>query len=210
MRGRPRDGTVVAMTTTLPTLVAGVVATPEHTEAVDVLARGVRDHATHVRVFGSEPEHREHALALVYTALLTDRRAEVVGVRRDGRLVAASYARLPSRSEASPVLGAVVGLGSAALVRVARWMAAREQLRPAVPHLELGPLAVAPKARGLGAEAALLAEQRARLDRLGATGFAIAERPDDVEAHLDEGFVISAEAELLDVPVWALTRPARS
>ena len=122
------------------------LALEELAEAARVLGRGMRDNPGHVRVFGSDPDHREAALMRLFTPLLKQYRPKgaILGAFSENRLVGVCAMVVPGRckatlTEKAVLLPAVIrGNSLSVLISVLRWTSAWERRDPAEPHWHLG------------------------------------------------------------------------
>ena len=120
----------------------------EHAEAVEVLARGMRDNPIHVAAFGPDPAGRERALRRLFTGLFAHMGPnEAIAARRDGAIVAVTGVLVegacrPRPAQAMRMFPAVAALGPRAATRNARWVGVWRKHDPDEAHDHLGPLAV--------------------------------------------------------------------
>jgi ribosomal protein S18 acetylase RimI-like enzyme len=80
---------------------------------------------------------------------------------------------------------------------------------PAEPHWHLGPVAVDPDSQGQGIGGAMLADFCARMDGHGALVYLETDKSENVRFYEKFGFAVAAQGEVLGVPNWFMSRPAR-
>ena len=189
----------------------GDLTQSSYSDAVGVLARGMRDNPLHVAAFGSDPDRRERAHAAMMRALFRHgRNNEPIGVWRGETLVACTGVLVrggcrPSLSQLR-MLPAIVGLGPRTVARVAAWVRVWSARDPDEPHAHLGPLAVDRHLQGQGIGGTLLAEHCRRLDERGELGYLETDRPENVRFYEKQGYRVVGEAPALGVPCWFMRR----
>jgi ribosomal protein S18 acetylase RimI-like enzyme len=184
-------------------------------EGVGVCARGMRDNPLHVAAFGSDPERRVLALTRLFTAFFSVFEGqEPFGLRRGGRLVAATGVGPPGSCPNRPTAGqrlrftpTVLGLGPRTAARMGSWMKTWADHDPDEPHSHLGPLAVDAQLQGQGIGTVLLREYCRRLDAAGQTGYLETDKAENVRFYERGGFEVAGEAEVIGVRNWFMGRP---
>ena len=191
------------------------LALEELAEAARVLGRGMRDNPGHVRVFGSDPDHREAALMRLFTPLLKQYRPKgaILGAFSENRLVGVCAMVVPGRckatlTEKAALLPAVIrGNSLSVLISVLRWTSAWERRDPAEPHWHLGPVGVERDLQGKGIGSALLKVFCDRMDSAGALAYLETDKPENVRFYERFGFEVVAEDDVVGVHNWFMTRP---
>jgi len=85
-------------------------------------------------------------------------------------------------------------------------MSAWAKYDPAEPHSHLGPVAVDPELQGRGVGSMLLAEYCQRLDQRTMLSYLETDKPENVRLYQRFGYHVTAEAEVLGVTSWFMTR----
>jgi hypothetical protein len=114
-------------------------------EAVDLLARGMRDNPVHVAAYGENPERRERLIAAAFRSVFENFvHQESFGLRADGKLVAVTGVAPPGTCQ--PTIGqrlrmapTMAKFGPRAAVRTGRWLNEWARHDPDEPHSHLGP-----------------------------------------------------------------------
>lgn len=115
-----------------------------------------------------------------------------------------------SPAEKARLLPAMMtGLGVSASWRLIRWLSAWSRLDPREPHLHLGPIGVDPGAQGRGVGARLMRLFCDEVDRQSLPGYLETDRPQNVAFYARSGFEVAAEAHVLGVRNFFMTRRAR-
>ena len=185
-------------------------------EAVEVLARGMRDNPLHVAAFGPDPARRLRLIRGVFRDVFaTFDRQEPFGLRRDGALVAATGVAppgtcRPSVRQSLRMAPTMARLGPRTAARTARWMGEWARHDPAESHSHLGPLAVDAGLQGQGIGSVLLAENCRRVDRAGQVSYLETDRPENVRFYARAGFAVIGEHEVLGAPNWYMRREPRA
>lgn len=183
--------------------------------AVGVLARGMRDNPVHVAAFGDDPERRRRQLERLFTALFRVIRAQQPLAAWDGGTLVgitgslASPACSPTNVEQLRMLPTVVRMGPRTAARVNTWVSTWSKRDPAEPHWHLGPLSVDAHLQGRGIGSRIMEEWNRRLDEAGLAGYLETDKEQNVAFYERHGFEATGEEEVLGVPNWYMTRPAR-
>jgi ribosomal protein S18 acetylase RimI-like enzyme len=85
-------------------------------------------------------------------------------------------------------------------------MSAWAKYDPARPHSHLGPVAVDPDLQGRGIGSLLLADYCQRLDQTRMLSYLETDKPVNVRLYERFGYEVTAEAEVLGVTSWFMTR----
>src|SRR5262249_33059941 len=184
--------------------------------AAALLGRGMRDNPINVRAFGPEPTHREEALSRFFVPVLRaarERGCLILGAVRGENLVGVYVAARPGRCQ--PTLTQKLGVLPAVLrtnplstsLRVARWTGDWSRRDPRGAHWHLGPVAVDSHLRGHGMGGEMLADFCARMDEEAATSYLETDKPENVRFYERFGFAVVAEAAVLGVQNWFMSRP---
>ncbi len=179
-----------------------------------VAARGMRDNPLHVAAIGDNPQRRVRVMRRVFSRLLTLPGRPTLGAWDGARLVGvADSAEVgqcqPSMRERLRLAPAMVMAGRAA-PRMAQWLTAWAEHDPDRPHSHFGPLAVDLDVQGRGIGSLLLSTYCRRLDDVGMLAYLETDRPENVRLYERFGFVVTAEAEVIGVENWFMTREVRS
>jgi ribosomal protein S18 acetylase RimI-like enzyme len=184
----------------------------ETSEAVGVLARGMRDNPIHVAAFGPDPARRLRSLERMFGALF-----RVFGGQRpicavDGQALVA-VAGVAPHGTCQPTMGqrlrfapAMARLGPGAARRVGTWLAAWGARDPGFPHSHLGPLAVDAPLQGRGIGSEVMTAYCAGLDAAGEVGYLETDRAGNVRFYERHGYVVTGEEDVLGVPNWFMVR----
>jgi GNAT superfamily N-acetyltransferase len=181
--------------------------------AAFVAARGMRDNPLHVAVIGDDPERRVRVMHRVFSRLLTLPGRETLAAWDGERLMGVADSADPGRCQPSPrdrlrLAPALVMAGTAA-PRMARWLSAWARHDPERPHSHFGPLAVDLDLQGQGIGTLLLATYCRRLDDADLLAYLETDKAENVRLYERFGFVVSAEADVVGVKNWFMTREAR-
>jgi ribosomal protein S18 acetylase RimI-like enzyme len=184
-------------------------------EAVDVLARGMRDNPLHVVAYGDDPERRLACHARLVRGLFRAFPAQqpicaiqggtIVGVTG----VAPVGTCQPSATQSLRLLPTVATLGPRTAARVGRWISIWARHDPDEPHVHLGPLAVDPHLQGPGIGSLIMREHCRRLDAAREVGYLETDKAENVRFYERFAFEVVGEAPVLDVPNWFMRRPPR-
>jgi ribosomal protein S18 acetylase RimI-like enzyme len=182
--------------------------------AARIAARGMRDNPLHVAAIGDDPERRARVMHRVFSRVLTLPGRPTLGAWDGDRLVAVAASAEPGRCQPSPpdqlrLAPAMVMAGSAA-PRMARWLSTWREQDPDRAHSHLGPLAVDLDLQGMGIGSLLLTAYCRRLDEAGMLAYLETDKTVNVRLYERFGFVVTAEADVIGVKNWFMTREARS
>lgn len=177
-----------------------------------VVARGMRDNPLHVAALGNDVERRVRVMHRLFSRVLTLPGRPTLGAWDGHRLVGVADSAEPGRCQPSPrdrlrLAPAVVLAGSAA-PRMARWLAAWARHDPDRLHSHFGPLAVDLDLQGKGIGSRLLTAYCRRLDDAGMLSYLETDKTENVPLYERFGFVVTAEAEVIGVKNWFMTREA--
>jgi len=190
----------------------------ELTEAARLLGRGMCDNPVNVRSFGRrDPERRSQALARFFVSVLHGlyRRGLILGAFRNGSLVGACGMAQPGLCQPTPleklsvVPSVVFGNPVGTPLRVLKWVSEWARRDPTEPHWHLGPVAVDSHLQSQGIGGAMLADFCARMDDCRTLSYLETDKSENVRFYQNFGFTVIAETEVLGVPNWFMSRPAR-
>jgi ribosomal protein S18 acetylase RimI-like enzyme len=205
------------MTATLP-LTLRELQRAELREATKLLGRGMCDNPANVRAFAiRDTQRRSRALTRFFVPVLHGlyQRGLILGAFRDGTLIGVCGMARPGLCQPtlleklSVVPSVVFGNPVATPLRVLRWVGEWSRRDPTDPHWHLGPVAVDSHLRGQGIGGAMLAAFCARMDDCGMLAYLETDKSENVRFYQKFGFTVSAEAEVLGVPNWFMSRTAR-
>jgi ribosomal protein S18 acetylase RimI-like enzyme len=186
----------------------------EVSQAVGVLARGMRDNPLHVAAYGDDPERRLRCHARLMRGMFRAFPAQQpICAIRDGGLVGVTGVAprgtcQPTAAQRLRLLPNVLTLGPGTAVRVGKWISiwAKRDLDEA--HVHLGPLAVDAHLQGQGVGSLLMQEHCRRLDRTREIGYLETDKRENVRFYERFGFEVVGEEPVLGVPNWFMRRPA--
>ena len=184
-------------------------------EAVDVIARGMRDNPLHVAAYGDDPERRLRCHARLMRGLfrVVSTQQPICAVR-DGALVGVTGVSpvgtcQPTAAQRLRLLPSLVLLGPRTAARVGRWISIWAKRDPGEPHVHLGPLAVDADLQGKGIGSLIMQQQCVGLDAAGEVGCLETDKLENVRFYERFGFEVVGEQPVLDVPNWFMRRPPR-
>ena len=179
-----------------------------------LLSRAMCDNPIDVRAFGGEAPRRRRSLERFYAPVLRGlcRRGEILGGFRDAELIALCAFAPPGHCQATlaekvRILPSVVlanQIGTAA--RILQWVGAWARRDPSEPHWHLGPVAVEPASQGQGVGHALVADFCTRVDECAGLAYLETDKRENVRFYRRFGFSVVAEAEVLGVRTWFMSR----
>ena len=187
----------------------------EVSEAVGVLARGMRDNPLHVAAYGDDPERRLGCHARLMGGLFRAFPAQQrICAARDGTLVgvtgvAAVGTCQPSARQRLRLVPSVVALGPRTAGRVGRWISTWAKRDPDEAHVHLGPLAVDAHLQGQGIGSLILQEHCRRLDGAREVGYLETDKPENVRFYERFGFETIGQEPVIGVPNWFMRREPR-
>ena len=186
----------------------------ELSAAALVAARGMRDNPLHVAAIGDDPERRVRVMHRVFSRLLTLPGRPTLGAWDGDRLVGVADSAEPGRCQPSPRdrlrLAPAMVLAGRSAPRMARWLSTWAAHDPDQPHSHFGPLAVDPDLQGNGIGTLLLSNYCSQLDVAGRVGYLETDKSENVRLYERFGFVVSAEAAVIGVNNWFMTRAPHS
>lgn len=187
----------------------------QHKSAAQLLGRGMCDNPVNVQAFGIEDrERRSRAITRFFLPVLQGlhRRGRITGAFEGDRLVGLCGMARPGNCQPGPweklrvlpkvVLGDPIG----APFRVLRWTGDWARRDPREPHWHLGPVAVDSGLQGRGIGSAMLAGFCADMDGERALSYLETDKAKNVGFYQRFGFSVIAEAEVLGVTNWFMSR----
>jgi len=184
-------------------------------DAARLLGRSMRDNPANVRAFAiQDGQRRCRALERFFVPVLHGlyRRGLILGAFRDVALVGVcGMARptlcQPSLLEKLSVVPSILfGNPVGTPLRVLRWASEWARRDPIETHWHLGPVAVDSDLQGQGIGCAMLANVCARVVDRKTVIYLETDKFENVRFYQKFGFMVIAEAEVLGVPNWFMTR----
>ena len=187
--------------------------------AARLLGRGMLNNPSNVRAFGIHDGERRcraltrffarvlcglHHRGLIWGAFHSDSLVGVCGMARPGPCQPAPLEKL--KLVPSVVFGNPIG----APLRVLRWTGEWARRDPVERHWHLGPVAVDVHLRGQGVGSTMLAALCARMDECSALSYLETDKPENVPFYQKFGFRVVAEAKVLGVSNWFMSRSAEN
>jgi ribosomal protein S18 acetylase RimI-like enzyme len=188
------------------------LARADHSTAVGVLARGMRDNPLHVAAFGDDPERRRRSLERMFTTLFRVSSAQTpIGAFDGDVLVGLTGIAPPGTCQPTPAqrlrfIPGMVAVGPRTAARLASWLKVWAAHDPDEPHSHLGPLAVDAHLQGKGIGSSILGEYCRRLDADRGVGYLETDKPENVRLYERHGFVVTGEAPVIGVTNWFMRR----
>ena len=188
----------------------------EFEAAAHLLGRGMRDNPNNLQAFGQDRAHRERALARMFLPVLrrTHAKGKVFGAFDRGKMVGVYAITAPGQCQLNGcdklriVPAIFLGNPLTTPLRVLRWVGEWSWRDPSEPHWHLGPVAVDAQLQGQGIGGAMMADFCARMGECGALSYLETDKSENVRFYQKFGFSVIAEAEILGVPNWFMSRPS--
>jgi ribosomal protein S18 acetylase RimI-like enzyme len=185
--------------------------------AASLLSRGMCDNPNNVAAFHGDSDGRKMALAPFFRILLGGllTRGKVLGAFDGGTLVGVCGMAEPGKCrpgfvEKLQILGSLlINAAPAAAGRLAKWSGAWESHDPVRPHWHLGPVAVDGHLQGKGIGRELLTDFCRRMDEVNAVAYLETDKRENVTFYEKFGFTVAGEGQVLEVPNWYMSRPAK-
>ena len=200
---------------TISTLILRELRGTDLEQAVQILGRGMCHNPVNVRVFAElDAERRCWALARFFRPVLRGlyQRGLIYGAYRDDVLVGVCGIARPGfcqpalLEKLSVVPSVVFGNPIHTTQRVLDWVGEWSRRDPATLHWHLGPVAVDPSVQGQGIGSAMLTAFCAHMDAYGTFSYLETDRPENVRFYKKFGFIVVAEATVVGVPNWFMSR----
>lgn len=179
-----------------------------------LLSRAMCDNPIDVRAFGGEAAGRRQKLERFYSPVLHGlyRRGQILGGFRDAEMIAVCAFTPPGHCQATlaekvRILPSVVLANQIATAgRILQWVGAWSRRDPSAPHWHLGPVAVEPAVQGRGVGRTLMADFCMRMDECAGLAYLETDKRENVCFYRRFGFSVVAEAEVLGVRNWFMSR----
>ena len=173
-------------------------------------ARGMRDNPLQKAAIGQDPDRRLRLMHRGFSRLLRLDGRSTVGAWDGDRLVGVACSADPGHCQLSPRerlrLTPTFLMAGRAAARMGRWVSAWASYDPAQPHSHLGPIVVDPDLQGRGIGSMLLADYCDRLDQTGMLSYLETDKPENVRLYERFGYKVTAEADVIGVTSWFMTR----
>ena len=182
-----------------------------------ILGRAMRDNPVIVQAFGiPDPESRGRALERFFRPVLLSLlcRGIIIGAFHENDLVGLCGAAHPGSCQLTMVqklrmLPAVlIGNRFCAALRVLKWVNEWAHRDPSEPHWHVGPVAVEPRVQHQSVGSTLLTAFCRYIDAYGAMAYLETDRSENVDFYQKFGFAVIAEASVLGVTNWFMSRPS--
>jgi len=179
-----------------------------------LLSRAMCDNPIDVRAFGGEAKRRRRSLERFYSPVLQGlyRRGQILGGFREAEMIAVCAFAPPGHCQATlaekvRILPSVLLANQIATTgRILQWVGAWSRRDPTEPHWHLGPVAVEPAVQGQGVGRALMADFCTRMDECAGLAYLETDKRENVRFYRRFGFSLVAEAEVLGVRNWFMSR----
>jgi ribosomal protein S18 acetylase RimI-like enzyme len=190
----------------------------EFAAAAQVLGRGMCDNPEDLRVFQiPDRQRRGQALTRFFGVVLDGlyRRGLVLGAFRGETLVGVCGVARPGFCQPTTIeklcIVPVVVYGNplGTTVRMLKWAGDWARRDPPKSHWHLGPVAVDPVFQGQGVGGAMLAAFCASIDQYSAHAYLETDKHRNVRFYRRFGFEVIAQAEVLGVRNWFMSRAPR-
>ena len=187
----------------------------EYREAAKILGRSMSDNPANLQVFRmAEKQRRCGSLTRLFEPVLKGlyKRGLILGAYFQGTLAGVCAVARPGFCQPTAleklrlVPVAVYGNPICTTMRIIKWAGdwARHDLQESRWHL--GPVAVDPPFQRRGIGGAMLAAFCTSIDAYGAVAYLETDKPENVPFYQRFGFAVIAEAEVLGVPNWFMSR----
>lgn len=180
-----------------------------------LLAAGaMRDNPLQVTAIGGTPERRETVMYRGFARLLLMDGRSSIGAWDGERLVGVAASADPGHCQPSwrarlRLAPSFLMVGRAA-PRLIRWVTAWARQDPQREHSHLGPVGVDRDLQGRGIGSKLLADYCGRMDQAGMLSYLETDKPENVRLYRRFGYEVIAEAPVLGVTSWFMTREPTS
>ena len=190
-----------------------------HTElqpAAELLGRGMCDNPVNVRVFRvSDRDQRSQALVRFFASVMRSlyNRGLILGAFHGDSLVGVCGVAKPGACQPGLldklriVPSAIFGNPLGTAPRLLRWEGAWARRDPPEPHWHLGPVAVDPQFQGQGIGSTMLVAFCTHVDDCAALSYLETDKFRNIRFYQKFGFTVLAEAKVMGVSNWFLSRP---
>lgn len=184
--------------------------------AADLLAEGMGDNPTHIRVFGGDPIRRQRRLQRFLRLLVAHvhSRGMLLGAYADGELIGVLGMMAPGRCRPGRI-ETLRFAGTAALthppatvLRIRRWLTAWARNDPAEPHWHLGPMAVRPAQRRQGVARRLMTQCCEHIDAQAGMAWLETDMEINVAFYETLGFSVDRQEKVIGARNWFMARSA--
>ena len=183
-------------------------------EALDVVARGMRDNPLHLAAYGEDPERRLrkiHRFVCAAFAVKDFSSHTLVARTEDGAIVGVCGMLppgdcLPTTGEKLRMIPRLLPNGPRAVGRMMRWLSAWDKHHPKERHWHLGPVAVDAYLQGLGVGSNLMRSFCEMMDAAGEDAYLETDKEINVHFYERFGFKVIGEEEVLGAPNWFMLR----
>jgi GNAT superfamily N-acetyltransferase len=190
------------------------ISEAELSDAIAVLARGMRDNPLHRAAFGDDGDHRVESLTRMFQGVVPmqpeplrandgDALVGVCGFGAPPDCVVHLFGGLPA--EQFPPFFDDAGEQA----RVVEWLQSWGERDPEDPHFHLGPVAADAGRQGQGIGTALMQAFCERVDRDGVLAYLETDKSENVRFYEKFGFETVADAQVIGVTNWFMRREAR-
>jgi ribosomal protein S18 acetylase RimI-like enzyme len=195
----------------------GALGRDDAQEVLDVLARGMRDNPVHVAAFGSDPDLRSRRIRHVFEGAFDAMgwQENLLAARdADGTILGVCGALPPGKCQLGlgqrlRMMPRLLSSGPLVALRAMRWLGEWAKRDPDERHWHLGPVAVDAHLQGRGVGSSLMRDFCERVDEVGEEAYLETDKGINVRFYERFGFEVVGEQEVLGVPNWFMTRPAR-
>jgi len=181
----------------------------QNDEAVRVLARAFATNPINMAVFGANELARNEVFFRAGIKLMKGTNLVALdGTRIVGVIhwVRSPQCQVAARDKVRVLPQMLNGLGIPTTLRLLSWLGAWGSHDPSERHFHLGPIGVDPHAQGQRVGWRLMEEFCKELDREALEGYLETDRPKNVDFYQRFGFTVCAEAQVLGMPNWFMSR----
>jgi ribosomal protein S18 acetylase RimI-like enzyme len=201
-----------------PSLMLRELQRAEIEGAAQLLGRAMRDNPIDARAFCKQNgERRRRALTRFFVPVLhgLHRRGRILGAFSESALVGVCGMARPGLCQ--PTVLEKLGVAPSVLFgnplstipRVLTWTEEWSRRDLLEPHWHLGPVAVESRLQGQGIGTVMIDDFCARMDQLQTLSYLETDKFENIGFYQQFGFTVIAEAEVLRVPNWFMSRPPR-
>jgi ribosomal protein S18 acetylase RimI-like enzyme len=200
--------------TTLKGLEVSALDESEVGEALDVVARGMRDNSLHLVAYGEDPERRLRKIHRFVSAAFAvkDFSSHTLVARRADGAILGVCGMLPP-GDCLPTLGDKLRMmprllpnGPRAVGRMMRWLGVWDKHHPKERHWHLRPVAVDAHLQGIGVGSKLMLGFCEKMDAAGEVAYLETDKEINVRFYERFSFKVISEEEVLGAPNWFMLR----